>query len=94
MFRSIVFLGMFYNMYQILILQTLPFSVDSAWKVEVEGSQTVDAFFHFQIGDFFRGGGKNFLVRMPFHVFFPRLCPLGSDAGWTYGLGADLLRDQ
>ena len=71
MFRGIVFLGMFYNMYQILILQTLSFSVDSAWKMEIEGSQSVDAFLHFQVGDFLRGCGEIFLVWMPFHVFFP-----------------------
>ena len=71
MLWGIVFLGMFYNMYQILILQTLYFRVDRAWKVEVEGSQAVDAFFHFQITDFFRGGGAIFPIWMPFHVFFP-----------------------
>ena len=71
MFRGFVFLGMFYNMYQIFILQTLSFCMDSAWKVEIEGSQAVDAFSHFQIRDFFRGGGETFLVGMPFHIFFP-----------------------
>ena len=71
MFRGIVFLGMFYNMYQILILQALSFSVDRAWKVEVEGSQSIDALLHFQISDFFRGGGAIFPIWMPFHVFFP-----------------------
>ena len=71
MFRGFVFLGMFYNMYQILILQALSFRVDRAWKVEVEGSQAVDAFSHFQIRDFFRGCGENFPIWMPFHIFFP-----------------------
>ena len=71
MFRGFVFLGMFYNMYQIFILQTLSFSVDSAWKMEIEGSQAVDAFSHFQIRDFFRGCGENFPIWMPFHIFFP-----------------------
>ena len=57
-------------MYQILILQTLSFSVDSAWKMDIEGSQAVHAFLHFQVGDFLSVGGEIILVWMSFYVFF------------------------